>query len=64
MNTNPVLVTENTRPDKVVVTNGDGKVLFYVRLNESGSLFFEFDRPVSLDLKGSNCFATSTDIRY
>ena len=30
--------------------------LYTTRINEDGSLFFEFDRAVSLDLNAANCF--------
>lgn len=63
---NKRLTVEHTRPegDKIQVSTASdrGSVrplrdLFIVRINDDGSLFFEFDRAVSLDLSSSNCFS-------
>jgi hypothetical protein len=51
-----VLTITNTRPDKAEAKDENGRTLFYVRLDQDGSTYFEFDRRVSLDLAGSNCF--------
>ena len=50
-----VLTILNTRADKAEAMDEKGNTLFYVRLDEDG-LYFEFDRQVSIDLFGSNCF--------
>lgn len=55
-----------TRPsgDKIEISTqhengieGDKREIFTLRINDDGSLFFEFDRAVSLDLSSSNCFS-------
>lgn len=60
------LTVEYTRTegDKIQVSTASdaGSVrplrdLFIVRINDNGSLFFEFQHAVSLDLSSSNCFS-------
>lgn len=59
------LIVDYTRPsgDKIQVSTQaepgvvrDTRDMFTARIDEDGSLFFEFAKAVSLDLNASNCF--------
>ena len=56
------LGVENCRSDKIVAFDKSVPVatgyreLFYARLDDDGSMFFEFRKGVNLELNGSNSF--------